>query len=95
MAAKKPEPGPTEAMVVEEEPTVEEPVTAPKRELTSVKYVGTADVKRITVADLAAQNVEAKMDLRFDRDNDFTVSVKDMTAATLDYLRAQPDFRIS
>ena len=67
----------------------------PKKDLTSIKYVGRSDVKRLTVQDLANVGATgAKMDLRWDSQNDHTVAVADVNASTLEYLRSQPDFRV-
>lgn len=67
----------------------------PKKAPTVIKYIGTADVKRLTAENLRAMNVEAETDLRWDRQNSHTVDVADVNPATLEYLRSQPDFSIS
>lgn len=68
--------------------------STPKKDLTGIKYVGSADVKRLSVETLATLSIEAKQGLRWDSQNDHTVDVKDVNAATLEYLRSQPDFLV-
>lgn len=67
----------------------------PKKEETGVQYIGGADVKILRVEDLASVGVaDAVIDLRWDSQNDHIIGVSDVNAATLEYLRSQPDFRI-
>lgn len=69
-------------------------VKTPMKDLAGVTYIGTADVKRLSVIDLERAGHEAKADLQWDSQNDHTVDIKDVNASTLEYLRSQPDFRV-
>lgn len=61
-------------------------------EISSVKYIGTADVKELSKVDLERIGVEAKADLVFNAGNDHRVSVSEINASTRDFLASQSDF---
>lgn len=63
-------------------------------ELTGIRYVGQADVKELTAADLESLGVEnPKGDLRWSKaDNGFVVPTEQFNAATRDVLLEDPNF---
>lgn len=88
-------PEPTVAPV--EAPAVEDVKRPPLSELTSVKYTGSeqTDERHITVENLKAAGVETPeglKDLVFNRENDFSVPVKDLNAKVVDFLVAHDGF---
>lgn len=85
------ETGTTEATVVDEA----EIDRTPKKDLTAVRYIGTSDVRSLSVIELARAGYEQKEDLIWDSQNEHTVDVKYISASTLEYLRSQPDFELA
>lgn len=76
------------------EPDVENVPTM--KELTGIKYVGMADVKRLEISDLESLGIESpKGDLVWSADNDFTVPASEINAATRDALLANKDFVVA
>lgn len=81
-----PEPTPEAAPVVER---------APMAELTGIRFeAGQTDRRIISAQSLRALGVEPKNeeDLVWSRDNDFTIPIASVNAATLDNLIALPEF---
>ncbi|UYL85318.1 hypothetical protein SEA_HAGER_25 [Microbacterium phage Hager] len=65
-------------------------------DLDGIRYVGIANVKTITKADLEILGVEdPKSDLVWDASNGKVVSTKEFNAATRDALLALPDFVVA
>lgn len=93
MASKNtPEPTPEPAVAATEETAVERP---PVKEITGVEYIGRADVKRISAADLAkATGVTIDEDLEWSAVNGRVVPKTNLNAELLDWFASQPDFRI-
>jgi hypothetical protein len=65
-------------------------------ELQGIRYKGMADVKTITAYDLRQMGIEdAKGDLVFSKENDFTVKTSEFNAATRDALLSNKDFVVA
>lgn len=85
-------PEPTAEPTPEAAPVVER---APMAELTGIRFASVATDRRvISAADLRKAGVEPKNeeDLVWSRDNDFTIPITAVNAATLDTLIALPEF---
>jgi hypothetical protein len=51
-----------------------------------VKYIGTADVRKISAADWRSIDVEDQMQVVWDKSNKFQVPVSELTEAAVKYL---------
>jgi hypothetical protein len=63
------------------------------KDITGVRYIGTADARSLTTRDLETVGVEARGDLSWDASNGKFVPKEELNADTLHWLAAQPDFR--
>ena len=60
-----------------------------------VKYIGTADTRRISASDWKSIDVEDQNQVVWDKSNKFTVQAADLTEAALNYLATDSGFVIS
>jgi hypothetical protein len=78
-------------------PAATEDVTLVKKDLTSVKFVGHANERSISIEEFGKVGVTTTKDLVWNLDNDFTVDVADVSKEALEYLRSRhsDEFAIS
>lgn len=60
----------------------------------SIKYVGNADVRKISKSDWASVGVEDQEQVVWDASNNFTVAAADLKPAALDYFQKDAGFKV-
>lgn len=69
------------------------PKAEPKAEAI-VEYIGSADVRKMSVEDWAAAGVEGQAETVWDRSNDFKVKASDLSAAAIKVLSTNGGFKV-
>lgn len=60
----------------------------------NVRYVGSADVRVMSVKDFNEHDIVVPGEVTWDTGNKFAVNVADLPEEAVEFLRSQPDFEV-